>query len=144
MLVSEIENAQSTVAVSYPKEGDSMLKKLSIALSVIAALGLAVASVPAGAKPQGNKNKSVQVKQVTVKKNFVVKKNVTVKKKGITVKKISGPNKTVYVVGKSYNGHIWMGRKRHFWHNQWWDYGVGRCWILVDGVWFWNPVLCPL
>ncbi len=50
-----------------------MLKKLSIALSVIAALGLAVATAPADAKPQGNKHKSVQVKQVTVNKNFRVK-----------------------------------------------------------------------
>jgi hypothetical protein len=121
-----------------------MLKKLSIALSVIAALGLAVAAAPADAKPQGNKNKSVQVKQVTVKKNFVVKKNVTVKKKGITVKKISGPNKTVYVVGKSYNGHIWYGQTRHRWRGVWYDYGVGPCWVRVGGLWFWNVAACPI
>jgi hypothetical protein len=112
-----------------------MLKKLSIALSVIAALGLAVA--PADAKPQ-NKNKSVQVKQVTVKKNF------TVKKKNITVKKISGPNKTVYVVGKKYNGHIWYGQTRHRWRGVWYDYGVGPCWIRVGGLWFWNIAACPI
>ena len=117
-----------------------MLKKLSIALSVIAALGLAVATAPADAKPQGNKHKSVQVKQVTVNKNARVR--VKVKKNVVVVPVVR--TKKVYVIGKTYNGRLWVGEKRYFWRGNWYDYGVGRCWIRINGVWFWNPVLCPI
>jgi hypothetical protein len=111
-----------------------MLKKLSIALSVIAALGFAVASAPADAKPKNN-NKSVHIQKnvhvkVKVRKNVVVVPVVRTKK--------------VYVIGKRYNGRLWVGENRYFWRGAWYDYGVGRCWIRVNGVWFWNPVLCPI
>jgi hypothetical protein len=49
-----------------------------------------------------------------------------------------------YTVGKSYDGHIWFGHTGHRWHGHWYAYGVGPCWIYVDGLWFWNPVACPL
>jgi hypothetical protein len=49
-----------------------------------------------------------------------------------------------YVVGRAYNGHVWYGRSRHFWHGRWYAYGVGPCWIYIDGLWFWNPAACPL
>jgi hypothetical protein len=49
-----------------------------------------------------------------------------------------------FVVGKSYNGHIWYCHSRHRWHGRWYDYGEGPCWINVDGEWFWNVVACPI
>jgi hypothetical protein len=49
-----------------------------------------------------------------------------------------------YVVGRRYNGHIWFGHSGHRWHGVWYGYGVGPCWIYVDGLWFWNPLACPL
>ena len=49
-----------------------------------------------------------------------------------------------YVVGKSYDGHVWFGHSGHRWHGHWYGYGIGPCWIYVDGLWFWNPVACPL
>lgn len=61
------------------------------------------------------------------------------KKKVIVVK---GPKK-VYVVGKSYNGYLYVGQKRRLWRGKWYAYGVGPCWINVGGVWFWNVAACP-
>jgi hypothetical protein len=49
-----------------------------------------------------------------------------------------------FVVGRSYNGHIWYGHSRHRWHGRWYDYSVGPCWINVDGEWFWNVLACPI
>ena len=96
-----------------------MLKKLSIILSVAAALGLGLAL----AAPQPAFAKNPHKKKVVV-----VKKNV---------------HKNVYVVGKSYNGHVYYGRSRHRYHNKWYAYGVGPCWVRVGDVWFWNVVACP-
>ena len=115
-----------------------MIKKLSIALSVIAALGLAVASAPVDAKPKG-----VHVqKKVTVRVNKNTGVHVRVKKK-VVVNPVVRTNR-VYVIGKRYNGNVWVGRERYFWRGAWYDYGVGRCWIRVNGVWFWNPLICPI
>jgi hypothetical protein len=47
-------------------------------------------------------------------------------------------------VGRRYGGHIWYGYNRHRWHGRWYAYGVGPCWINVDGLWFWNELACPL
>jgi hypothetical protein len=106
-----------------------MLKKLSIVLSIVAVFGLGLAlTVPQSVlakdhKQQGNKqHKSMQ-------KNVVVHKNVHVKK--------------TYVVGKKYKGHVWYGHHRHRWHGKWYEYGVGECWIEIDGDWFWNDLVCP-
>jgi hypothetical protein len=49
-----------------------------------------------------------------------------------------------FVVGRTYNGHIWFGHGGHRWHGRWYAYGVGPCWIFIDGLWFWNPLACPL
>jgi len=98
-----------------------MLKKISIALSVVGALGLAVA-VSADAQP-------VKKKTVTVHRNVTVHRTVTTRNR--------------YVVGRRYNGHVWYGRNRHFWHGRWYGYGVGPCWINVGGLWFWNVAACP-
>ena len=70
---------------------------------------------------------------VHVNKNVHVNRNVHV-------------NKAVhgnFVVGRTYNGHIWYGHSRHFWHGRWYDYGVGPCWINVGGEWFWNLAGMP-
>jgi hypothetical protein len=56
----------------------------------------------------------------------------------------NGPANKRYVVGRRYNGHIWFGHTGHRWHGRWYAYGVGPCWIYIDGLWFWNPVACPL
>ena len=87
---------------------------------------------PAAAKPQQ--------KNVHVNKNIKVNKGVHVNKT-VHVNKIGGGK---FVVGKSYNGHIWYGHSRHRWHGRWYDYGEGPCWINVDGEWFWNVVACPI
>ena len=103
-----------------------MLKKLSIVLALSAVLGLALAApVASDAKEK--------------KKTVVV---VAPKKKVVVVKK-PVHTKTVYVVGQSYNGHLYVGRKRHRWHGVWYAYGVGPCWINIGGVWFWNVAGCP-
>jgi hypothetical protein len=126
------------------REGNHMLRKLSIILSVFAALGLAAASPAAAA----NAHKTVHVKNnVHVKKNVHVNKNVHVKKnvhvnKNVHVKKNVRVH-TNYVVGRRYNGHIWYGKNRHRWHGRWYAYGVGPCWINVGGLWFWNVAACP-
>jgi hypothetical protein len=117
------------MVLQYPGEGNKMLKKVSMVLSVVAALGVGFALVspaPADAKPKQN--------QVVVKKNVVVVK----KKKNVVVVK-----KPVYVIGKTYNGNVWLGRKRHRWNGVWYEYGVGPCWINVNGAYFWNLLACP-
>ena len=108
-----------------------MLKKLSIVLSIVAVFGLGLAlTAPQSVlakdhKQQGHK----QQVHKSMQKN-VVHKNVHVKK--------------TYVVGKKYNGHhVWYGHHRHHWHGKWYAYGVGPCWIDIDGLWFWNELACP-
>ena len=101
-----------------------MLKKLSIVLSLFAVLGFVLAA-PAASDAK-EKKKSVVV--------------VTHKRKVVVVHK----RKTVYVVGKSYNGYIYVGRNGYTWNGVWYVYGVGFCWIKVGDVWFWNPSVCPL
>jgi hypothetical protein len=132
-----------------------MLKKLSLVLSVLAALGFAVAiSAPADAKqPQGNKtvnkttqfkqsNKNVNFKQSSKVKNFQSNKSIKVKnfQSNKNVKFQSGKFK----VGQKVNGHMWFGHSRHRWHNRWYAYGEGECWINIEGEWFWNELVCPL
>lgn len=116
-----------------------MLKKFSIVLSVVTALGLAFAvSAPVDAKPNQNQNKNYKVnKNVNVNKNIKVNKNVNVNKN------VKFKGNTKFIVGKKYNGHVWYGHHRHRWHGVWYEYGVGPCWINVDGLWFWNVVACP-
>lgn len=109
-----------------------MLKKISLVLSVLAVLGFAstIAS-PADAKEQ---KKIVHVnKTVHVNKNVRVNRNVRVHR----------AVRSNFVIGRTYNGHIWYGHHRHRWHGRWYSYGVGPCWINVDGEWFWNIVACP-
>jgi hypothetical protein len=48
-----------------------------------------------------------------------------------------------FVVGRAYNGNYWYGQNRHRWRGVWYAYGVGTCWIDVDGLWFWNAAVCP-
>lgn len=110
-----------------------MLKKFSIILSIVAAFGLVLtAPAPADAKP---KKKGVVV--VGPKKNVVV---VKPKNKGVVIHKKGGPT---YVIGKKYNGNIYVGKNRRNWHGKWYAYGVGPCWIRVGDVWFWNVAACP-
>ena len=32
-------------------------------------------------------------------------------------------------IGRRYHGGVWYGERRHFWRGQWYEYGVGRCWL---------------
>ena len=116
-----------------------MLKKLSAVLAV-AVLGFTVSySMPAEAQ---HKHKNVTVnKTVNVQRNVHVNRTVNVNR-SVRVNRTVGS--TRFVVGKRYNGHIWYGRNRHFWRGRWYAYGVGPCWINVDGLWFWNEFTCPL
>jgi hypothetical protein len=112
-----------------------MLRKLSFVLSAVAALGLAVA-VTGTADAQTNHKKNVHVnKTVHVNRTVNVHRNVRVNR--------AGPNRSRYVIGHSYNGHMWYGQNRHRWHGRWYAYGDGPCWVNVDGLWFWNVVACP-
>lgn len=107
-----------------------MLRKVSIVLAIVAAfgIGLALATPQPALADKPHKKQQVQ-KRVLVKKNVHVNKNVHVK--------------NVYVVGKKYNDHVWYGHHRHRWYDKWYDYGVGPCWINVDGEWFWNDLVYP-
>jgi hypothetical protein len=119
-----------------------MLRKLSIVLSAVAALGFALTtSAPANAKQvhkNAHVNKSANVHR-NVNRNVHVNRNVN---RNVHVNRSVHVNRN-YVVGRHYNGHIWYGRNRHFWHGAWYAYGVGPCWVNVDGEWFWNPLACP-
>jgi hypothetical protein len=123
----------------------AMLRKFPV-LVFILGLVFTVGAPPASfAKDQNqnqNQNKQFQKKNVVVinknippKKNIVVNKNVVVKQ-NVVVKKN-------YVIGRKYNGHVWYGQNRHRWHGVWYAYGVGPCWINIDGFWFWNELECP-
>lgn len=118
-----------------------MLRKISIVLSAIAALGLAVAvSAPAEAAKQVNKNVHVN-RTVNVHRNVTVNRNVRVNR-SVGVNRSAGVRGR-FVVGQRYNGHVWYGHNRHRWHGVWYGYGIGPCWINVDGEWFWNDIACP-
>jgi Ni/Co efflux regulator RcnB len=120
-----------------------MLRKISLVLSVLAALGFAVSiSTPADAAAGTGKN----VKSMKVNSNKGTKSTKTMKTNKTVIKtnktmKVMKTNK--FVVGKTYNGHVYYGHKRHRWHNKWYGYGEGECWIRVDGEWFWNILVCP-
>src|SRR5882672_5179565 len=117
-----------------------MLGRLSVALSVVAALGLAVAvSAPADAKEV---KKVVRVnKTVHVNRTVNVNRNVRVNR-NVNVNRNVGARGN-FVVGRTYNGRVWYGHNRHFWHGSWYAYGTGPCWVDVEGEWFWNPIACP-
>ncbi len=128
-----------------------MLKKICLILSVTAALGLGVVAT-ADAKGHGgghggrhgghhgggghhgaaHVNRSAHVH---VNRSVHVNRNVRVHE--------SRPANKHYVVGRRYDGHIWFGHSGHRWHGRWYAYGVGPCWIYVDGLWFWNSLACP-
>jgi hypothetical protein len=129
----EINNAAST-----PGVGNKMLKKVSMVLSVVAALGVGFALVSPTAVDAKEKKQNQNNNVVIQKKTVVKKNNVVVKKNNVVVKK-----KQVYVVGQKYNGNVWLGHKRHRWNGAWYDYGVGPCWINVNGAYFWNLLACP-
>ena len=78
-------------------------------------------------------------RNVHVNRNFNVNRNVHVNR-NVNVNRAVHGN---YVVGRAYNGHYWYGQNRHRWHGRWYAYGVGPCWINVDGLWFWNAAVCP-
>lgn len=106
-----------------------MLKKISLIASVLAALGLAIAS-PADAAPK--KGKTVVHVTRTTHVTRTVHRTVRV-----------GSPRRNFVMGRRYGNNVWYGQKRHFWHGQWYGYGVGPCWVNVDGLWFWNVLACP-
>ncbi len=145
-----------------------MLKKLCLILSVTAALGLGVvASADAKGHGEGhggghhggghhggghagahvNRSTHVHVNRsahVHVNRSAHVHANRSVHvNRNVRVHDNRPVNKH-YVVGKSYDGHIWFGHTGHRWHGRWYAYGVGPCWIYIDGLWFWNPLTCPL
>jgi hypothetical protein len=113
-----------------------MLRKISLVLSAVAVLGLAVST--ASAQPVNN-NPHVR-KNVTVHRNVTVNRNVNVRR-NVTVNR--NVNRGNFVVGRRYNGNVWYGHNRHRWHGRWYAYGVGPCWINVEGNWFWNVLACP-
>ena len=105
-----------------------MLRKLSIAAAIASVL-----LIPVSASAE------------TVHRNANVNRNVHVNR-NVNVNRSVHVNRAVhgnYVVGRAYNGHYWYGQNRHRWHGVWYAYGVGPCWINVDGLWFWNVAACP-
>jgi hypothetical protein len=130
---------RNKITPQHLRGGAEMLKKLSLVLSVLAALGFAVAiSAPADAKEP---DKKVQVnKNIQVNKNLQVNKNVKFKQNLQVNKNIKFSK---FKVGQKVNGHIWFGHNRHRWHNRWYAYGEGPCWINFEDEWFWNELVCP-
>ena len=105
-----------------------MLRKLSIAAAIAGVLLIPASSFAETVHRNANVNRNVHVNR-----NVNVNRNVHV-------------NRAVhgnYVVGRAYNGHYWYGQNRHRWHGVWYAYGVGPCWVNVDGLWFWNVAACP-
>jgi hypothetical protein len=113
-----------------------MLRKILIAVSAVAALGLAISTADA----QTVHKKEHVNKNVTVHRNVTVNKNVNVHRNVSVNRNVSHGN---FVIGRTYNGHVWYGHNRHRWHGRWYAYGVGPCWINVEGNWFWNVLACP-
>ena len=128
-----------------------MLKKVSLVLSVLAALGFAVAiSAPADAKEQkqstkssGHVTRSVNRTNVRVntRTNFRTNKIGNVRT-NVRTNRISSSSK--FIVGHKYGSHMFFGHNRHRWHGRWYGYGEGECWINIEGEWFWNELVCPL
>lgn len=136
-----------------------MLKKLSIVLSVAAALGLGLvltAPTPVdaqgmdqpgnqarkggqGSKVQGNTNQGNRIQGNRIQGNRIQGNRI----QGNRIQGHRTQRNRNFVVGRNYGGHIWYGQTRHRWHDTWYDYGVGPCWINVGGLWFWNVLLCP-
>jgi hypothetical protein len=124
-----------------------MLKKFSLILSVTAALGIGIVT-SADAKGHGDHHGGGHHAgghhagghhaggHAHVNRSVHVNRDVRVHD--------NRPANKRYVVGRAYDGHIWFGHNRHFWHGRWYAYGVGPCWIYIDGLWFWNPLACPL
>jgi hypothetical protein len=110
-----------------------MMRKLSFVLSAVAALGLAIAVT-------GTADAKEHDKDVHVKKTVTVHRNVTIHR-NVTTNRSVGRSR--FVVGQRYNGHYWYGQNRHRWHGVWYGYGIGPCWVNVDGLWFWNEIACP-
>jgi len=123
-----------------------MLHKLSIAATIATVL-----LIPASAfaervdrdvhvKKNVNVNRNVHVdRNVNVNRNVHVDRNVNVNR-NVHVNTAARGN---FVVGRAYNGNYWYGQNRHRWRGVWYAYGVGPCWINVDGLWFWNAAVCP-
>ena len=151
-----------------------MLKKVPLVLSILAALGFAVAiSAPADAVQvnsglsadshlilvkQGDKSGSKTSSGSSFKKSggssFTKKSggsSFTKKSSGSSFTKKSSGSKftkksstgSKFIAGHKYGSHTYFGHHRHRWHGRWYDYGVGECWILIDGEWFWNELVCP-
>ena len=129
-----------------------MLKKVSLVLSVLAALGFAVAiSAPADAKEQqkGTKSPSHVTRsvnstnvRVNTRTNFRTNKIGNVRT-NVRTNRI-GSSSSKFLVGHRYGSHTFFGHNRHRWHGRWYAYGEGECWINIEGEWFWNELVCPL
>ena len=113
-----------------------MLRKLSIAAVIASVLCIPASAFADPVNKDAQVNKPVN-RSAHVNKNVNVNRNVN---GNIHVNRNVHKN---YVVGRAYNGHYWYGQNRHRWHGQWYAYGVGQCWINVDGLWFWNVAACP-
>lgn len=114
-----------------------MLGKVSIVLSVLASVMIAIAA-PASAEQN---KKSVHVtRTVHVNKTVNVNRNVNFHRNLRVTRSVNRS----FVVGKTYNGHVWYGHNRHRWHGKWYAYGIGPCWIRFEGEWFWNILACPI
>jgi hypothetical protein len=106
-----------------------MLSRLSI-VAAIAATFVIPTSVSAETH-----NKSVHVnKSVNVSRNVNVHRNVTVNRTvnvNRNVNVVRSAHVNGLVVGRRYNGGIWYGTNRRYWHGAWHDYGIGPCWFLT-------------
>jgi hypothetical protein len=126
-----------------------MLRKLTVVLAA-AVFGITAAiSVPAEAQHHNESvtvNRNVNVNRtVNVNRNVRINRNINVNR-NLNVNRRVNVDRRVrsnFVVGRRYNGHMWFGHNRHFWHGRWHAYGDGPCWINV-GEWFWNELVCPL
>jgi hypothetical protein len=132
-----------------------MFRKISMMLSLVGVLGLGLAiAVPSSSFAKdakqsskgGGKNVSHK-SNVSHKGNVSHKSNVSRKSNVHHVQRTTVVHRNVvvknnYVYGRRYNGHVWYGHNRHRWRGNWYAYGVGPCWVNVDGLFFWNVAVC--
>ena len=99
---------------------------MSSKLSIIAAVAT-LAAIPTAfaAHRSAHVDRSVHIdKNVRVDRDVHVNKNVHI-------------DSNTLVIGHRYHGGVWYGHTRRYWHGQWWDYGVGACWLLTPIGYVW-------
>jgi hypothetical protein len=109
------------------QEVTRMVAKLTLAAAFAATLLLSFGA-SADEHKSGDKNVHMN-KGVHVEKHVHVNNDMH-SNKNVHIDKVS--------VGHRYQGGTWYGHKRHYWHNRWYDYGIGPCWLSTPIGFVWT------